>query len=524
MKKFLLLVTISLFSTGIFAQTDLIISEYVEGWSTNKAIEIYNPTDTDVDLSGYRLVRYSNGQNIPPAESQWIAELPSYSLPPYKTYVVALDKRDPLGEGQEAPIWEQLQQRADAFLCPDYSVSYALYFNGDDAVALEKSDGTIVDIFGRYGPPRVAEASLPGGSALRSWTDTDPFYTGQGLGLSADHTLIRKPGILQGVTGNPNVNAVNLLAEYDSMPANTFHYLGWHVSDVSPENATPEYPIYSYEFVVAEQAAENTDVGTPVAEDAELDELTYYINSGNFVYIGDVRLIPFKMDNLTGAITVNDPDALIIAERDSFYLGVSAHDGYSQTPDATVLVRVTNESFVAVTDITVTAQGGVTTIDQPGGTLQLEAAVTPGNASVQGVYWIVVNETGEATVDFNGLVTAVMDGTVTVQAIARDNSGVSDEIQLTLTNQPSSVFRQEFNNMVSVFPNPVYQKVVRLSSEKGLIHISITNLSGMLIKEWKFNGSPVTTTLQLDNVPAGIYLLEVEMKDNLRSIHKLVVE
>ena len=40
--------------------TDLFISEYLEGWSNNKAIEIFNPTDAAVDLSDYRLERYSN--------------------------------------------------------------------------------------------------------------------------------------------------------------------------------------------------------------------------------------------------------------------------------------------------------------------------------------------------------------------------------------------------------------------------------------------------------------------------------
>ena len=31
--------------------TELFISEYVEGSHNNKALEIYNPTDTDIDLN-----------------------------------------------------------------------------------------------------------------------------------------------------------------------------------------------------------------------------------------------------------------------------------------------------------------------------------------------------------------------------------------------------------------------------------------------------------------------------------------
>ena len=43
--------------------TELFISEYVEGSRNNKALEIYNPTDKTVNLSQYRIVRWSNGSS-----------------------------------------------------------------------------------------------------------------------------------------------------------------------------------------------------------------------------------------------------------------------------------------------------------------------------------------------------------------------------------------------------------------------------------------------------------------------------
>ena len=64
MKKSLLLLSV-LFTISLNAQitdcTELFFSEYVEGWSQNKAIEVYNPTNTTVDLSNYKIERYSNG-------------------------------------------------------------------------------------------------------------------------------------------------------------------------------------------------------------------------------------------------------------------------------------------------------------------------------------------------------------------------------------------------------------------------------------------------------------------------------
>ncbi len=40
---------------------DLIISEYIEGSSYNKAIELYNGTGADIDLSDYSLELHTNG-------------------------------------------------------------------------------------------------------------------------------------------------------------------------------------------------------------------------------------------------------------------------------------------------------------------------------------------------------------------------------------------------------------------------------------------------------------------------------
>ncbi|MGO3300961.1 MAG: lamin tail domain-containing protein, partial [Pseudoalteromonas sp.] len=43
------------------ASANLIISEYVEGSSNNKAIELYNTSDGELSLDGYNLSLYSNG-------------------------------------------------------------------------------------------------------------------------------------------------------------------------------------------------------------------------------------------------------------------------------------------------------------------------------------------------------------------------------------------------------------------------------------------------------------------------------
>ena len=67
MKNFLLILMIAVLSFTGFSQecSDLIISEYLEGSSQNKALEIYNTTEQTISLDGYEIWRFSNGSASP---------------------------------------------------------------------------------------------------------------------------------------------------------------------------------------------------------------------------------------------------------------------------------------------------------------------------------------------------------------------------------------------------------------------------------------------------------------------------
>lgn len=226
MKKALLFV--SLFTVGsTFAQdcSKIFISEYVEGWSNNKALEIYNPTNQPVDLSEYVVARYSNGSNTATVSN---AVQLSGIIPPHDVYVGVLDKRNPAGTGNEAPVWDSLAVKADGWYSPVYTTNSCWYWNGNDAIVLFK--GTLsgspttqlsavtpalvpIDVFGKLGEG-TSFASLDG------WSTTPPHNTGQGVFVTADHSLIRKPSILKGQT-NPAPTVFNPLQEWDSIPAVT---------------------------------------------------------------------------------------------------------------------------------------------------------------------------------------------------------------------------------------------------------------------------------------------------------------
>jgi hypothetical protein len=76
--------------------------------------------------------------------------------------------------------------------------------------------------------------------------------------------------------------------------------------------------------------------------------------------------------------------------------------------------------IIEVADIVLT--GGAITTDN--GTLQIGAEVLPANATVKTIRWSVApaeGSTGRATISSTGLLTAILDGTVTVTAKSKDD-------------------------------------------------------------------------------------------------------
>ena len=108
--------------------TELYISEYVEGTKgSNKFIEIYNPTDKEIDLSAYVLNCASNGKTWGNETSYTYQQL----------------------EGTIAPKSVIVYQNAKADLYTSGKPCNACGFNGEknDAVGLFKG-GVLIDVFG----------------------------------------------------------------------------------------------------------------------------------------------------------------------------------------------------------------------------------------------------------------------------------------------------------------------------------------------------------------------------------------
>ena len=174
------------------ADAQLIISEYLEGTSNNKCIELFNTTGADINLSSYSLRRYTNGNSNP------TTILLSGTITSCGTHVIC-------NSSSEA-----------ALLAITNQTSGSLSHNGDDAYDL--FDGSsVIDVFGDIG------------------CDPGSEWTAAGTNGTKDNSYIRNTSICVGVsdpTGACSSSSFTTLAtEWTSTNSNNdYSDLGSHTT------------------------------------------------------------------------------------------------------------------------------------------------------------------------------------------------------------------------------------------------------------------------------------------------------
>jgi len=207
--------------------SELFFSEYVEGWSQNKAIEVYNPTPASIDLSDYQVERYSNGTTNSSAGG--ITALTG-TLASGDAFVLTS------GETDSASIFGYI----DAVLFnmgdmaePLGSYPTPMHMNGNDAMVLTKN-GAIIDVIGKVGEDPASGA----------WTDDAASGFTLGGWWTAQHTLIRKNTVLYG--DNNGLDLFDPSAEWDSLVVGSWNNLGSHTCDCIGSTAVNDAKAVSY--------------------------------------------------------------------------------------------------------------------------------------------------------------------------------------------------------------------------------------------------------------------------------------
>ncbi len=240
---------------GLFAQktTDLFFSEYIEGSGNNKCVEIYNPTDQDIDLNNYYVVRFSNGSSV--FTEGGVTHLGG-TIAPYKTFVLVNGQTTSTPTSPAcSPILQAMADQLDG----DYPAP--TYMNGNDAIALIKtpngeapnadmSNVTSVDLIGQIALGNIISGET-GWSYVQDSTLTYNNATGDPvtgkvinyivqskatdgitygpfwMSWTSNHSLIRKPLVVTGVVANPNPFIVTM--EWDTVPAQLDTATGYYV-------------------------------------------------------------------------------------------------------------------------------------------------------------------------------------------------------------------------------------------------------------------------------------------------------
>ncbi|HAH24569.1 MAG TPA: hypothetical protein DCL77_12600 [Prolixibacteraceae bacterium] len=120
---------------------------------------------------------------------------------------------------------------------------------------------------------------------------------------------------------------------------------------------------------------------------------------------------------------------------------------YANMDGAGLVTFANAEADIYIDEIALT--GGAITTNK--GTLQILADITPADATYKNLLWSVVNGTGKATIDQNGLLSGLTDGTVTVTAKSSDIQGMDASIEVVISGQ--SISRDDIWNKFNLIKN-----------------------------------------------------------------------
>ncbi len=203
---------------------EIFLSEYIEGSSNNKALEIYNGTGADVALDNYQIAQSANGNGW-----QYFHIFPEEAvLEDEDVWVILNNSTDPTF----FPEW-----RADEFL----AYPSVVHHNGNDAraiikVAAEYGDTLVVDVFGD--------------------PNSDQNFNVAGVpGAAQNHSIVRKAAVTNGNSdwvSSAGTNADD--SEWIVYDQNTFTYLGTHPGEA------PQLALVQVIHNAADLAADTVDI------------------------------------------------------------------------------------------------------------------------------------------------------------------------------------------------------------------------------------------------------------------------
>ncbi len=298
-----LIVMISLLSTSTIKAQNVFISEYVEGSSSNKALEIFNGTFGELNLSEYIMLRSNNGA------AGWVSD------------TLRLE-----GTVAQGDVFVIANPSADQAILDVADTTHTMtFYNGDDAIGLFKisgTDTTLIDLFGALG------------------VDPGTNWSVGSEGATSEFTLVRKPTIYVGNADSlGSFGTDDATSEWIVFSQNDFSNLGSHTVnsfDVTFQADLTGF-IDSAAFIPGEDFI--TMPGAMNGWDTSADTLTDADEDG--IYSITLSLLPgdysWKYFLHTGRIQGGyeaDPNRSVTVSKDSTLAAVEPGIEYSDLTDA----------------------------------------------------------------------------------------------------------------------------------------------------------------------------------------------
>jgi uncharacterized protein YjdB len=231
--------------------------------------------------------------------------------------------------------------------------------------------------------------------------------------------------------------------------------------------------------------------------------------------------VTWSVRNLTGKASISSTGLLQAFDNGTVTVVATAND--SSGISDSIQITLSNQIYIQVTSITLSGEGGSTSIDQYGGFLQINISVLPEDASDKTVSWYVLNATGQANISSTGLLQAVSDGLVTVVALANDGSGIRDSLQVTISGQTTGIKDIE-NPDIIITPDPDY-KLLNIQWKDPATDqctLRIFNIMGQL--EYINESVPNNYQVDISSLETGFYIIHISKTNKKFTSYKFLVK
>jgi len=321
--------------------------------------------------------------------------------------------------------------------------------NGTGSAAIDKAGlltakgiGTVIvramanDGSGVYGQKMISITIPVKGIAVEGYNSAEHVFTGKSLQMSA--TISPADATEKSVTWSVVTGTGS--ATIDDSGLLTAAGVGTVTVRATAKDGSGVYGEKT--ITITKPVAEITVAGKDGAASVFIDR-TLQMNAVVTPADATDNSFTWSVVNGTGSATIDQTGLLTAASIGTVTVRATANDGSGVYGEKTITITK------PVAEITVAGKDGAASvfIDR---TLQMNATISPSDATVKSVTWSVVTGTGSATIDQTGLLTAASVGTVTVRATAKDGSGVYGEKTITITKPVVQIAVTSDNGAISL--------------------------------------------------------------------------